>query len=272
MQGGVLAVTDLNPGSARQVLEMGGRMAERCDLELDVLYALDLRGLTLRKALPELLELDRRLASIDLAVRELIRELFPHWHRVHGPVIDVESAAAALSRRAAQLQPAVVVLPASWSDAPATGPRPVSLATIADVKSAVLIMGETRCEIDGGSLLATPTLLSPSSIEAACEWVLWLRSVGSDAEPPDDDLRLDIVLVDNAAPGLQDPAFQAFATSLVLIPREALSGARGATVRRAVSMLLEQRTAHVLILPGSPPPRLASQPDVGTTRPIVVEV
>lgn len=252
--GGVLTMTDLKRDS-EQALVLAGRIAERCGLLLDVLYALGLRGLPLREAVPALQRLDQRITSIDRCVRALIGEHFPHWEHVPGPVIDVDSAPVALIRRAAQLNPPIVVLSSSWNDG-RDADRRRGVAAISIIPAPVLITnGSSAVRVDRAVLLTAAAAPPQALVASARDWVHWFHAVGDGSvfigEPS-----LDVVVVKEESPQGAIAALVAHEPSLVLIPKPAMDGARGGVMREAVASFLEQHRAHVLIVPDSGPPQL----------------
>ena len=251
--GGVLTMTDLKRGS-EQALVLAGRIAERCGLLLDVLYALGLRGLSLREAVPALQRLDQRITSIDRSVRSLLGEHFPHWDHVPGPVIDVDSAPVALIRRAAQLNPPIVVLSSSWNDG-RDADRRRGVAAIATIQSPVLITGSRSTDHVERAVLLTAATPPHALVASARDWAHWFRAVG-DGSVFTREPSLDVVVVEEESPQEAIAALVRHEPSLVLIPKPAMDGARGRVMRAAVASFLEQHRAHVLILPGSVPPRL----------------
>lgn len=253
---GVLTMTDLRPDS-EQALVLAGRIAERCGLVLDVLYALGVRGLF--QLVPELQELDKRITSIDRSIRALIRAHFPHWDRAPGPVIDVDNGPVALLRRAAQLQPRIVVLPLSLNEV-RDGDQPRDFAAAATLSAPVLLVNSTSASCGERAVLIAPAATPPHAfVRFAREWVRWLEAVGNSPLFPR-ELSLDVVAVEDAS-GLK-AGFITHEPSLILIPKSAMDEPRGGAMRAAVASLLAQHRSHVLIMPDSTPPPLRAESEL----------
>jgi hypothetical protein len=246
-------MTDLKRDSV-QALVLAGRIAERCGLLLDVLYALGLRGLSLREAVPALQRLDQRITSIDRSVRSLIGEHFPHWEHVPGPVIDVDSAPVALIRRAAQLNPPIVVLSSSWNDG-RDADRRRGVAALATIPAPVLITGRSSADPVERAVLVTAATPPQAFVASARDWVHWFHAVG-DGSVFTREPSLDVVVVEDQSTQEAMAALVTHEPSLVLIPKPAMDGAMGGVMRDTVASFLAQHGAHALILPDSGPPRL----------------
>lgn len=252
---GVLTMTDLSPAS-EGALVLAGRIAERCGLQLDVLYALGLRGVPLRDAVTELQEIDQRITFIDRSVRSLIRANFPHWDHAPGPVIDVDNSPVALSRRAAQLQPPIIVLPSNWNDV-RNADCQSGFSAIATISAPVLLVSSTNAIREERVVLLTAAAsASHPFVRVAREWALWLQDMANDSAFSGES-RLDVVAVEHTSRHHAAAALTVHEPSLVLIPKSTMDGPISGVMRAAVASFLTQHPSHILILPDSvpPPPR-----------------
>ena len=250
---GVLTMTDLKPDS-EQALVLAGRIAERCDLRLDVLYALGLRGLLLRDAVPELQELDQRITFIDRSVRSLIRAHFPDWDSVPGPVIDVDRGPVALGRRVAQLEPPIVALPSSRSAIRDDGQ--CGFAAIATISAPVVLVSSTNGSCKERALLITAeTTPSHALVRLADEWLLWFQAVSSDSVIPGEP-GLDVLVMEGASQERAIADLTALERPIVLVPKSVMDGPMSSVMRAAVASFLKVQPSHVLIMPDASPPPL----------------
>lgn len=263
---GVLTMTDLRPDS-EQALVLAGRIAERCGLRMDVLYALGLRGLSLRDAVPTLHDLDQRIATVVRSVRSLVRAHFPHWEQVPGPVIDVDNGPVALTRRAAQLQPPIIVLPSRWHDAQdADWSR--GLAAIATISMPVLLVSRTGASCCERAVLLTMAATSTHTfVPFTHEWVRWFQAVGSGSTISDEP-SIAVVAIEDSSRLQAIAAVTMHERPLVVIPKAALEGPKGGVMRTAVASFLTRQSSHVLITPDVVPPPL--RPECQTDLSLVV--
>lgn len=240
VRAGILTMTDLTPGSDA-ALRVAGRVAEREGVEVDVLYALGLKGQPLRQAAPALARLESHIGAVDRAVREQAARLFPPALPVRGPVIDFDGSVEALRRRAGQLRPRLVVLP--------TGAQPgvfgaLRLCSEMIPGAPILLVSPATAAPSGRVLLLVePDVFGHELVESACCWLSWLRDVSTDGDGecvPD----VDALFVD-AEPGSMLGSATGSAAELVVLPTTVV---RPDTMQRIIGVVADT-AASVLLLP-----------------------
>lgn len=233
-------MTDLTSGSDA-ALRLAGRVAEREGLEVDLLYALGLKGQSLRQAAPALARLEGHIASIDRAARAQAARLFPESLPVSGPVIDFDGPVEALSRRVRQLRPELVVLPAGAQPGVFGALRLCSEVTL---RTPVLLVSQATPAASGRVLLLVePDVFGHHLVQSACGWHSWLRGVMTDAQEecvPD----VDALFID-AEPGSMLGSATGSTAELVVLPTPVV---RPATIQRIIGVVADT-AACVLLLP-----------------------
>lgn len=246
----VLALTDLTARSDA-ALVWADSVAAACGWSLHVAHAVELADRELARTGDDLHRVHHAIVTADAAARAQLQRTLGERAALTERVIDLDGAWPAMQRRAAVLQPALMVLPRvvfSADDAFDSAGRNHALAQI---QCDVLLVDDSAPS-DARHMVAIlhQVTLDARTIQCAGRWSHILKhAIASSSIASTPALELVLLADDGSLP----PALQEPAPDLVIIPGTLLSRDEpDGSMFWSLRKMLRETSAPVLVLRGEP--------------------
>ncbi|MGH7444700.1 MAG: hypothetical protein ACREKM_07480 [Longimicrobiales bacterium] len=250
MKKALLTVTDLTERSDAAVV-WADTIARARGWDLHVAHAVSLAERERGTSTGQLLQLERAIVTADVASRAQMQRTLRRPTAALPRIIDLDGLVPAMLRRAAVLQPELIIIASGWSwDSTDTRADALSPAVIRRLASNLLIVRDALPPLARRIIVALdPDSLDAQIIRAAARWSHWLREATAGAAHAVPDL--DVVFVnDDDGPGRDLTAvIEREPADLIVAPAAMTAAGRTGRQRDAVmEYLLAHASAPVLLL------------------------